>query len=131
MYAFLALAALSSLSGRSIADNCTFLYRIETDFELTTDEPGATGAVVWLRDLYTEQLREPEVVELGRFTQVSMSQNPRYLAHELYFALQKEGEDPPATPTHKANFSGLMRRCHDYTQRESVPYEPLDPVLAN
>lgn len=126
-----ALATVYSLSGRSIADNCTWLYRIETDFQIQVDDPAANAVVVWLKDLYTAELREPEILPLGAFTAVTMSQNPRYLAHEAYLALQRQGEGAPARPDVKVDFSPLMRRCHDYTHREEVPFEPLTVVDAD
>lgn len=125
------LATVFSLSGRSIADHCTWLYRIETDFDVQVEDPDAEAVVVWLKDLYTGELRSPEVLPLGKFMQVTMSQNPRYLAHEAYLAVKKQGEEAPARPEAKVDFSGLMRRCHDTPHRDETPYEALTVVDAD
>lgn len=115
------------LDARSVADSCRFVYRIETDFELAAD--GTDQVVVWLKDLYTDAFLAPETfaVEDGKasFTSVTMSQNPKYLAHELYFASYASGDAVPEKPTAKADFSWLMRRCYELTERDYVFFQPL------
>jgi len=133
-----------SVEGRSIADHCRYIYRIESEFrwQIELEEAEALAdqmvLVTWLFDLYEGKLMQPEFNELemegGKIrvetSLVTMSTNPKYLAHEKYFTITSRDQAQFAEPQHKINFSGLMRRCYDWPNRGEAPFVPLTIVPA-
>ncbi len=124
----------TTLKARSIAEHCQYLYQIETEFRLSTSEKNVTAVKVWLFDLYTEIFLEPQIFATsveGDLTKASidintLSTNPKYLAHDIFFSFVKTSEEMPARPSFKAKFSQLMNRCYDRAHRDLAPFANLE-----
>ena len=113
------------IKGRSLADYCPLLYRIETDFQINTVDPEMDAVAVWLKDRYTNEFILAQTFDRLGFTLVTMSQNPKYLAHEIFFTVYSRSGQPPEKPEFKANFSDLMRKCFESHQRDQVKFQQL------
>lgn len=123
-----------SMTARSISEHCQFIYQIETEFRLVTSDKEVSSIKVWLFDLYTETYLEPQTFEAKQdgeamkvdFVINTMSTNPKYLSHDIFFSLVKAGEEAPPLPTFKTKFSQLMNRCYDRAHRDAAPFEVLN-----
>jgi len=129
-----------AIDGRSIADHCRYIYRIETELRWQIDIDESDGLadnlvlVTWLFDLYDQSMLPPQFSELEvidgviltETSLVTMSTNPRYLSHEMYFTISNHDQAQFAEPHHKLNFSALMQQCYDWTTRNEAPFRSLE-----
>ena len=104
------------LMARSIPDQCTYIYRIETDFIFEAkSESKPQDLMFYFVDIYTGDKGHEAIYSFSAsetpglwhaiFTSVTMSTAQHYLYHEMTFTLAHS----PRAQT--VNFSHLMNRC--------------------
>lgn len=100
------------LWGRSIADTCRYIYRIETDFKVIITSQIRPQLRYSLINRYTRKGGKAEVIELdynekkwqAQFTPITMSTNPKFLSHEMNLFIDEK--------VYTVNFSHLMNKCY-------------------